>query len=325
MAAARFSRGRLAVSGHRRIRSLAELARGRPLGSGLPARHQLAHRPRPDAVSRFSAGACAADLSHPGRADAFSRTALSAGSGVCGGCGRARYRCWRGASCCACCGRPRYSARQTGLAALLLAAPLAVLGIYSDLSPSHLRLRLRAGDPAGHPAAGPSRDSNRFWLARRRGAVCRGRDRSAAVLQAEHGHAVSCRGRWRACSSCSLRDGCDAGSLRAIGPIAACRSCSQESSLALLIALALIFATAGLGNYLHWTVQFAAQRRLPGLGSMLAVYSAARVRMDASHARCRPHSLPHAGLIARMWARAAAFCLIAAPFAGSLIFLLHRR
>ncbi len=37
-------------------------------------------------------------------------------------------------------------------------------------------------------------------------------------------------------------------------------------------ALALIHHTVGLANYFHWTVQFAASRRLPGLASMLAIY-----------------------------------------------------
>jgi hypothetical protein len=37
-------------------------------------------------------------------------------------------------------------------------------------------------------------------------------------------------------------------------------------------ALALIQSTVGLANYLHWTIQFAASRRLPGLSTMLGVY-----------------------------------------------------
>ena len=90
---------------------------------------------------------------------------------------------------------------------------------------------------------------------------------------------------------------------------------------ALAIALALIAATAGLGKYLHWTVQFAAQRRLPGLGQMLSIYN------QPSLAWMLPSFaagllLCHARFIPRWWARLAAFCLIAAPFAGSLIFLL---
>lgn len=34
----------------------------------------------------------------------------------------------------------------------------------------------------------------------------------------------------------------------------------------------LIHFTAGIGNYLHWTIGFAAQRRLPGIAAMLGVY-----------------------------------------------------
>jgi hypothetical protein len=37
-------------------------------------------------------------------------------------------------------------------------------------------------------------------------------------------------------------------------------------------ALALIQSTVGLANYLHWTIQFAASRRLPGFSTMLGVY-----------------------------------------------------
>jgi hypothetical protein len=37
-------------------------------------------------------------------------------------------------------------------------------------------------------------------------------------------------------------------------------------------ALLLLHATAGLHNYIHWTVTFAAQRRLPGLSVMLETY-----------------------------------------------------
>ncbi len=90
---------------------------------------------------------------------------------------------------------------------------------------------------------------------------------------------------------------------------------------ALLAALGIIAATAGLGNYIHWTVQFAAQRRLPGLASMIGVYQ------QPSFAWTLPTLaaglvLCHTRFVARWWGRIAAFCLIAAPFAGSLIFLL---
>ena len=36
--------------------------------------------------------------------------------------------------------------------------------------------------------------------------------------------------------------------------------------------LGLIQCTAGAGNYLHWTIQFASSRRLPGVGTVLGVY-----------------------------------------------------
>jgi 4-amino-4-deoxy-L-arabinose transferase-like glycosyltransferase len=44
------------------------------------------------------------------------------------------------------------------------------------------------------------------------------------------------------------------------------------AAIGLAIAFALIHYTAGLGNYFHWTIQFAASRRLPGLRTMLGVY-----------------------------------------------------
>ena len=90
---------------------------------------------------------------------------------------------------------------------------------------------------------------------------------------------------------------------------------------ALLAGLGMIAATAGLGNYVHWTLQFAAQRRMPGLASMLGVY----------HQPSLAWTLPtlaaglilcHTRMITRLWARVAAFCLIAAPFAGTLVFFL---
>ena len=90
---------------------------------------------------------------------------------------------------------------------------------------------------------------------------------------------------------------------------------------ALIVVMAAIAATAGLGNYFRWTIHFAAQRRLPGLASMLAVY------LQPSFVWTLP--ILAAGLILcfsrfieSLWARLLSFGLIAAPFAGSLIFLL---
>jgi hypothetical protein len=44
------------------------------------------------------------------------------------------------------------------------------------------------------------------------------------------------------------------------------------AAIGILLALVTIQIAFGLENYLHWTVQFAASRRLPSLASMLGVY-----------------------------------------------------
>ncbi len=92
-------------------------------------------------------------------------------------------------------------------------------------------------------------------------------------------------------------------------------------AFALSLALAAIAGTAGIGNYLHWTVQFAAQRRLPGLSLMLSVYREPSLMwtlpaLGAGLALCCTR------LMQRRWARVAALCLMAAPPAGTLLFLL---
>jgi hypothetical protein len=91
-------------------------------------------------------------------------------------------------------------------------------------------------------------------------------------------------------------------------------------AVALFTTLTAIASTAGLGNYFHWTVQFAAQRRLPGLASMIAVYREPSLLWTLPTVGIGV-GLCHTRFIARSWARIVAFCLIAAPFAGSLIFL----
>jgi hypothetical protein len=90
--------------------------------------------------------------------------------------------------------------------------------------------------------------------------------------------------------------------------------------LALGAALGLIQVTAGLGNYLHWTVQFAAQRRLPGWAEMLTVYHQPSFVWTLPCVGC--------GLILlglrqadRVWVRLLAFGFLSAPLIGSLIFL----
>jgi hypothetical protein len=93
------------------------------------------------------------------------------------------------------------------------------------------------------------------------------------------------------------------------------------AAAALATALLSIHATAGLGNYLHWTIRFAAERRLPGASLMLGVYRDPDLLW----------TLPcvAAGVIllrsrrgAARWPRAgtkiAAFVLFAAPFLFAL-------
>ena len=93
-------------------------------------------------------------------------------------------------------------------------------------------------------------------------------------------------------------------------------------AISLFIAVSLIQITAGLGNYLHWTVQFAAQRRLPGFATALAAYSDPTLlwTLPCVAAGVLLLCLP---LARRLWAQALAFCLFAAPFAGTFIFLLN--
>jgi hypothetical protein len=80
-----------------------------------------------------------------------------------------------------------------------------------------------------------------------------------------------------------------------------------------IAALLVLHFTAGVGNYIHWTIQFAAQRRLPGLSAMAAIYS------DPSLLWTLPAAT--AALILLTWRRTsgwrfsiAAFLLLAVPF-----------
>ncbi len=89
----------------------------------------------------------------------------------------------------------------------------------------------------------------------------------------------------------------------------------------LLASLLLIHFTVGLGNYAHWTIQFAAQRRLPGLAEMLGVYrdpqllwtlpciAVGLLLLRAKFAKAR-------------WTQIAAVALLVAPFIYTLSSLL---
>lgn len=98
-------------------------------------------------------------------------------------------------------------------------------------------------------------------------------------------------------------------------------------------ALALIQCTVGLQNYFHWTIQFAASRRLPGIATMLGVYQDSALLWmflvfalglalflrtatshEISHATLQetPHAISHSGL------RWLASALLSLPFLSAL-------
>jgi hypothetical protein len=86
--------------------------------------------------------------------------------------------------------------------------------------------------------------------------------------------------------------------------------------LALVTAVLALHWTAGIDNYLHWTIEYAGQRRLPGFSLMLAVYR------DPSLLWTLP-CIAVALVLLRVgsklpWTRIAAFALMAAPFLFTL-------
>jgi hypothetical protein len=92
---------------------------------------------------------------------------------------------------------------------------------------------------------------------------------------------------------------------------------------AFALGLAIIHFTAGLANYEHWTIQFAASRRMPSVTDMLAMY------------RNRPLPGWIAGFAAgailmrfgrdrRLWAWVSA-SLMAMPFVGAFVYLFLER
>ncbi len=90
---------------------------------------------------------------------------------------------------------------------------------------------------------------------------------------------------------------------------------------ALFAAALALHSTVGIGNYLYWTIEFAGQRRLPGLGNMLAVFR------DPSLLWTLPCVVVGLALLRFAtekfrWARMVAFLLLAAPFLFTLASLL---
>jgi len=85
----------------------------------------------------------------------------------------------------------------------------------------------------------------------------------------------------------------------------------------LLAAGLFLHFTCGLGNYIHWTILFAAQRRLPGFTDMLGVYSEPSLHWWLP-AMCAALVLLHSRLAKALWARIVALGLLAAPFVWTL-------
>ncbi|MDR3792795.1 MAG: hypothetical protein P4L03_05370 [Terracidiphilus sp.] len=98
------------------------------------------------------------------------------------------------------------------------------------------------------------------------------------------------------------------------------------AAVAMAVAMALLAATVGLGNYWHWTMGFAAARRMPGLAAMAGVYSDPFLRWALPAAAAGllllRGPLARRGWAQTIWARAGAFALLAAPWVYTLASLL---
>ena len=87
---------------------------------------------------------------------------------------------------------------------------------------------------------------------------------------------------------------------------------AAASSLA--AALLAIHATAGLHNYLYWTIDFAAQRRLPGLRLILDTYRQTSLLWTIPAAIIAIALLRSDKLSTKRWTHPIALLLLAAPF-----------
>jgi hypothetical protein len=94
--------------------------------------------------------------------------------------------------------------------------------------------------------------------------------------------------------------------------------------LGLSLACVLLQVTVGLSNYYRWTIQFAAQRRLPGFGMVLAEFREPTLVWMLASAGVGAVLLAMSST-RRFWLQALASCLLSAPLIGSLIFLLCDR
>ena len=89
----------------------------------------------------------------------------------------------------------------------------------------------------------------------------------------------------------------------------------------LAAALLLIHITVGLHNYVTWTVTFAAQRRLPGISVLLAIYHQTSLLWTLPAALAAIILLRSNKLRHTQWPRLIAFFFLAAPFLWTIVAL----
>jgi hypothetical protein len=89
----------------------------------------------------------------------------------------------------------------------------------------------------------------------------------------------------------------------------------------LAAALLSIHATVGLHNYLYWTITFAAQRRLPGLSLILTIYHQTSLLWTVPTAIAGVALLRSDSLRSKRWARPTALALLAVPFLWTIAVL----
>ncbi len=101
-------------------------------------------------------------------------------------------------------------------------------------------------------------------------------------------------------------------------PLLAVLAGAAGSSIA---ALLLLHFTVGLGNYIQWTIRFAAQRRLPGLQQMLGVYQSPQLLWTLP---CIAVALLllRGPVVKARWGQVLALILLTAPFIYTLCTLL---
>jgi len=212
--------------------------------------------------------------------------------------------------------------------ALLLAAPLSVLGIYCILpNPEYdcdcafwilvavwaLR-RVDTGAGAGSP---PSRGAGSVIFALAAGAaLCVPlffkQNMGLPFLAAALGAVLLVLGQKWFRRGEATRD--------RLGITKLARVVAGILATVLMVAL-VVHSTAGIGNYLHWTMGFAAQRRLPEFDAILGVYG------DHSLLWTLPCAVTGLILLQRSrgkvrWLQIPAFALLAAPFLFTLTSLL---